>query len=332
MNTEEPFLTILTPAFNRAAKLPSLYASLCSQTDKGFIWLVVDDGSTDGTKDLIRGFAQEEKEFAIIYIRKENGGKHTALNLGIRQVRTELTFIVDSDDRLIPGSAVAAIRRISREYAPRRQSEHLCGFSLLRVDEQGAVNAGSFPVDGAVSTYMEQRINAGLLGDKAEVFYTDVLRQYPFPVFAGEKFLPEDAVWMAMSPPWNMVHLNRPVYICEYLEGGLTKSGRRMKIHSPLGMMYRSKVYLEKDGVKTSVRLKMMLLYQIYRGFAGELYRNGEDEEERRQDGRISAGREDHAMPAERALQCVSIRHGFMYWLMWAPGCILHAVWKRRYA
>lgn len=309
MNMDKLFLTILTPAYNRASKLPSLYASLCSQTDKGFVWLVVDDGSTDGTENLVRGFAEEKSGFEIEYLRKENGGKHTALNLGISRVRTELTFIVDSDDRLTPGSAVAAIRQISREYAPRRQTEHLCGYSLLRVDEQGTVNAGSFPVDGVISTYMEQRINAGLLGDKAEVFYTDVLRQYPFPVFAKEKFLPEDAVWMAMSPPWNMAHLNRPVYICEYLEGGLTKSGRRMKIHSPLGMMYRSKVYLEKDGVKTSVRLKMMLLYQIYEGFARDLYRSGEEAEGR-----------------------VSIRRGFLYWLMWVPGRILCIIWKKRYA
>ncbi len=116
---------------------------------------------------------------------------------------------------------------------------------------------------------MKVRINGGIGGDKAEVFYTDVLKEYPFPEFRGEKFMPEDTVWMMMSEKYAMVHINECVYISDYLEGGLTRSGRRMKIYSPKGMMLRSKVYLENNKVCLKVKIKMQLLYIIYSRFAG---------------------------------------------------------------
>ena len=90
-------ITVLTPTFNRGGRLQSLWDSLQKQTVKDFEWLVVDDGSTDGTKDLITQL-QEKSDFPIRYIYKSNAGKHTALNVGIQTICSELTFIVDSDD------------------------------------------------------------------------------------------------------------------------------------------------------------------------------------------------------------------------------------------
>lgn len=93
-------VTVLTPTFNRGS-LNNLYQSLQKQTIKDFEWLLVDDGSTDDTKNIAEEM-REKAEFPMRYIYKENGGKHTALNVGVKQITSELTFIVDSDDTLVP--------------------------------------------------------------------------------------------------------------------------------------------------------------------------------------------------------------------------------------
>lgn len=255
-------LTILTPTYNRADYLPKLYESLTAQTNRDFLWLVVDDGSRDNTKDLIASYGSGMVDIRCIV--QENAGKHTALNRGIREIDTELTFIVDSDDYL-PENAVETILRYHEKY---KDTPNLCGYSFLRCHADGRVNTAYFPSEELIGTYAEVRINGGIGGDKAEVFYTQILKQYPFPTFPGEKFLPEDVVWMRMSGPYQMVHINENVYYCDYLENGLTNTGKRMKIHSPRGMALRSKIYLDDRKVCGKVKLKMMLLYQIYGRFA----------------------------------------------------------------
>ena len=262
-------ITILTPSYNRGKMLDKLYKSLCQQGNKDFDWLIVDDGSTDNTRQLIDTWV-EEALVSIQYMYKENGGKHTALNLGISMIESELTFIVDSDDYLTE-NAIETILEFHEKYKDRIKSDKLCGYSFLRAYSDGKVNTGEYPVDEVIDTYRQQRINNNLLGDKAEVYYTAVLKKYPFEVFEGEKFMPEDAVWLKMSGPYNMVHINRVIYICDYLEGGLTKTGRKMKIYSPYGMMYRSAVYLNDPDVKLTVKIKMMILYHIYSRFANRL-------------------------------------------------------------
>ncbi len=257
-------VTIITPTYNRAQLLPRLYESLVDQTLQDFEWMVIDDGSKDNTEELIQGYIMEQK-IPIHYEKQQNAGKHTALNRGIAQIQSELTFIVDSDDYLTP-DAVEIIIKYHNNY---RKTDNLCGYSFLRCHQDGRVNTAYFPEDEKTDTYLSVRINGNIGGDKAEVFYTDILKQYPFPVFEGEKYMPEDAVWMQMSGPYNMLHVNKSIYICDYLDDGLTNTGRRMKIKSPKGMMFRSKVYLDNPDVCMKVRIKMMLLYIIYGKFAG---------------------------------------------------------------
>lgn len=257
-------ITIITPTYNREKTLGKLYQSLLKQTAKDFFWLIVDDGSVDGTEKLVRGW-QEEGNIGIRYLKQENGGKHRALNAGIRTIESPLTFIVDSDDYL-PDDGIQIILGYHRKFA---DASGICGYSFLRFYSNGEVNTAYFPKNEEIDTYLQVRINGGIGGDKAEVFFTDVLKEYPFPEFPGEKFMPEDTVWMQMSEKYSMVHINECVYISDYLEGGLTKSGRAMKIYSPKGMMLRSKIYLENGKVRLKVKVKMQILYIIYSRFAG---------------------------------------------------------------
>jgi len=309
-NEDSKTVTILTPSYNRAHTLTKLYESLCKQTSNDFVWMVVDDGSSDDTEKLINSFIQDDK-IAIEYYRKENAGKHTALNFGIEKIHTPLTFIVDSDDSLTE-SAVSTIK----EYDDRfKDNKDICGFSFLRVDSKGVVNTGKYKEDDAIDTFVNKRINDNLLGDKAEVYYTDILRKYPFEVFEGEKFMPEDSVWVAMSGPYKMVHANREIYICDYLEGGLTKSGKSMKICSPYGMMYRSSVYLNSDVVCKKAKLKMLVLYIIYEHFA-----NLFDKEKNISQNEIKLKK-----------QKCQVKGKLWYSIMWLPSSLIFLLWKVKY-
>lgn len=293
------YLTILTPSYNRGHCLPRLYESLKRQTNRQFEWLLVDDGSVDDTEDLVKEW-QKEEQVKLRYLRKENGGKHTALNMGIAVIEAELTFIVDSDDWL-PEDAVETILRYHGRFKGKKD---ICGYSFLRFYPNGTVNEAFFPEDEKVDTYVNVRINGNIGGDKAEVFFTQVLKRYPFPVFGKERFLPEDLVWVEMSGPYKMVHINACIYISEYLEGGLTKSGRKMKLHSPRGMMARSWAYLEDPSVNFKTKLKMALLYDIYRQAAG----------------------------ASQLAQSEKARRHWLLTLCKLPGAILYQGWKRKYS
>ena len=299
-------LTIITPTYNRADKIEKLYKSLCEQTNKEFEWLIIDDGSTDETSAGIQGFI-DRADFKIRYEFQENGGKHRALNKGIAMIESRLTFIVDSDDWLTD-DAVETILKFDDKYEDRKDSDKICGFSFLRAYSNGQVNTGEYAKDEIVDTFRQQRINNNLLGDKAEVYYTDILKKYPFEEFDGEKFMPEDAVWLKMSGPYNMVHINHVIYYCDYLEGGLTKSGKGMKIHSPYGMMFRSAVYLNDPMVNAKTKLKMAVLYDVYSGFASK-----------------KSQKEKHRCKVENGLG------KFLVGLVYLPSLLIYAFWNKKY-
>lgn len=298
MKKADVTLTILTPTFNRGQELMRLYESLKKQTCKEFVWLVVDDGSRDNTREKVTAW-EKEGILLIRYLPKENGGKHTALNAGISAIESVLTFIVDSDDWL-PENAVETILHYHGKYS---NTPGLCGYSFLRFYPDGRVNDAFFPENEKIDTYVNARINGGIAGDKAEVFFTEVLKKYPFPVFKDEKFLPEDLVWVRMSGPYQMVHINECIYISEYLEGGLTKSGRKMKMKSPKGMTARSLAYLQDEKVCGKAKLKMMLLYQVYGRLAGYSY------------SRLAK----------------DIPHRNLFWICQIPAGIILCDWKRKY-
>lgn len=257
-------ITVLTPTFNRADKLSNLYQSLCGQTAKDFEWLVVDDGSTDDTKEKINDLRQTA-DFPIRYLYKENGGKHTALNAGIAVIENELTFIVDSDD-IITEDAITTIISYYNRY---KENSRLCGYAYLRCFPDGKINGSLFAPDEKIAYYIETRINSGdLNADKAEVFYTRCLKEFPFPEYPGERFLGEDIVWIRMSLKYQMVHINRAIYIGDYLTDGLTENRRKHNLAAPVGCMNRAEEYMRKE-LKLIYRFKGAVQFIVYGKFAG---------------------------------------------------------------
>ena len=257
-------ITVLTPTYNRGGRLQSLWNSLQKQTVKDFEWLVVDDGSTDGTKNLITQL-QEKSDFPIRYIYKNNGGKHTALNVGIQTICSELIFIVDSDD-CVTDDAVESILKIHKKY---RSQNNICGYAFLRAFPDGKINGKKFDVDEKIGSYIDVRVNGDDTGaDKAEVFKTHCLKEFPFPEYPNEKFLGEDLVWVRMARKYEMVHINKAIYVGNYLEDGLTNNRRKHNIASPIGCMHRAEEFMESD-LKTRYRIKGGLQYIVYGRFAG---------------------------------------------------------------
>ena len=257
-------ITILTPTYNRWGGVKNLWESIRSQTNKDFEWLIVDDGSTDNTKSLIEQL-RPESDFPIRYIYKANGGKHTALNVGIKEIESELTFIVDSDD-CISKDAVASILRIHKKYSDRSD---LCGYTFLRSFPDGKINGKVFNPNEKIASYIDARVNVDdTHADKAEVFLTKCLKEFPFPEYSGEKFLGEDMIWVRMARKYKMVHVNQAIYIGNYMEDGLTNNRRKHNIASPIGCMHRAEEFIEPD-IKFRYRVKGSLQYIIYGRFAG---------------------------------------------------------------
>lgn len=254
-------LTILTPSYNRAHCLQSLYESLEAQTNHDFQWLVIDDGSTDGTQELFKNLKSDS--FFIEYHSKKNGGKHTAINYAHNYIKGEYTFIVDSDDTLT-SNAVQEVLNVIEKY---KKNKNIKIFSFLRGSNISDPFNKDFPDGEIVSNHIDFRLNANRPFDCAEIVESDIFCARKFPVFEAERFLGEGYLWTYWGFRYDTVYVNKVIYICAYLEGGLTKSGRSMRMKCPLGGMENSNTYLESchdRRVNTKLLIKEVMLFICY--------------------------------------------------------------------
>ena len=231
-------ITVLTPSYNRAYILPKLYESLKNQTSKDFEWIIIDDGSSDETENLVNKWIGKKELFRISYIKQENGGKHRALNCGVRIARYDYCFIVDSDDYL----TLNAIDCVCSWIKTIDDNNSFAGVSGLRAYIGGG-RIGKYPKDKAYVKYIDatnlQRQSFNLSGDKSEVYRTKILCKYPFPEFQGENFITEDVVWDAIaSDGYKLRWFNEIIYMCEYIDDGLTQMGDKKFIDNFKGYTY----------------------------------------------------------------------------------------------
>lgn len=225
--------TVFTPTYNRAHTLPPLYDSLCRQTSQDSEWVVVDDGSTDHTPPLLQEISARHHGFPIRVIKTANGGKHRALNTGVVAARGELFFILDSDDHL-PDESLAVVDAVERSI-PAHQRARFAGVCGLKGYPDGRPIGTTFDGERLDITTLE-RGEHGISGDKAEVFYTDVMQAYPFPEFPGEHFLPEAVVWDRIAHDSRRLRFfNKVVYTGDYREDGLTRRYRDLLHDNPRG-------------------------------------------------------------------------------------------------
>ena len=253
-------VTVVTPTYNRSHLLGKLFESLKTQINKGFDWLIVDDGSTDDTQTVVEAFSKTA-DFEIRYIKKENGGKHTALNLAFKQQNAKYTFIVDSDD-ILTEDAVQLIYNNDKIVT----ENNLAGVCFLRGYDKETAIGQSFLQEGIFND-IDVRMRQKIGGDKAEVWRSDILRNYAFPVFAGERFQGENYVWWQIAMEYDMLYVNKIVYIGNYLDDGLSKAGKKLRISCPLGGMENSRIAFNKKFPMRE-RIKRAWLFICYGFFA----------------------------------------------------------------
>lgn len=223
-------LTVFTPAYNRAHLLPRLYESLCRQTSDDFEWLVIDDGSSDNTKELVAQWIRENR-IVIRYIYQQNQGMHGAHNTAYRNTYTELNTCIDSDDYMTDD----AVELILKKWNSIEQQKY-AGIIGLDALESGQIIGTEFQI---AYTTLEDFYLRGGKGDKKLVYRTDIIKRYPeYPVFEGEKYVGLGTKYLFIDKDYQLATLNAVLVIVEYQDNGSSNTMFAQYLKYPKGFIY----------------------------------------------------------------------------------------------
>lgn len=246
-------LTIFTPAYNRADLLVRCYDSMKRQTCKDFIWMIIDDGSTDGTQGLVKQWISKESDFSIEYYYKENGGLHTAYNEAIAHISTELCVCIDSDDYM-PDDAVEKIISFWKENG----SNNVAGIVGLDYDLNDNIIGDPLPnqktvnlIDLLVGKYPIHN------GDRTNVVRTELYKKFaPMKVFPGEKNFNPHYMHLQISQQYDFLVLNENLRYVEYQPTGMSNSMLKQYRNSPNSFAEIRKLYLSFPDTSFKFKLR----------------------------------------------------------------------------
>jgi len=240
-----PLFTIFTPTHNRAHTLLRLYESIAAQEFRDFEWVIVDDGSTDNTRELVARWI-DEADFPIRYFHQSHGHKKTAYNYGIREARGELFLCWDSDDAALPH----ALRLFRDEWLaiPEADRGAFVGITGLCCYEDGKIFGDTYPQSPYDSNPVESTLCDRIRGDKSGFQRVDILRRHPFPEFI-EGLVPEGVVWNAIAREYKTRYINEPVLIYHVEQDSIINSTNTLaKIRSmAVGRGYFAAEFLTHD-------------------------------------------------------------------------------------
>ena len=251
-------LTVFTPAYNRADLLPRCFEAMKRQTRKDFIWMIIDDGSTDHTRELVEGWMAQPLDFQIIYRYKENGGLHTTYNEAIAHIHTELCVCIDSDD-FMPDDAVEKILAFWKE----KGSDKVAGIVGLDYDLEGKVIGDPLPdqptvnlIDLLVGRYPIHN------GDRTNVVRTELYQKYaPMETFPGEKNFNPHYMHLQISMEYDFLVLNENLRFVDYQPGGMSNSMLRQYRNSPRSFAKTRLLYLSFPNTGLKFRLRQCVHY-----------------------------------------------------------------------
>lgn len=250
------FITIFTPTYNRAHLLLRLYDSICKQTYKDFEWIIVNDGSTDKTDEIVLSFIADNR-ISINYIKQENGGKHRAVNRGVKEAKGELFFIADSDD-MLPDKALEKVVNIFEDIKDDHSFAGVCG---LDGSFDGRIIGSGLPKEIIDDNAISIRFKLGVTGDMKEVFRTEVLKEFPFPEIKGECFCPEALVWNRIATKYKLRYFNQIIYLAEYQNNGITAGIVRARMNSPIASMMTYAEMTEYKEMPITAKMKAAINY-----------------------------------------------------------------------
>lgn len=213
------FLTIFTPVYNRAHLVKRVYDSLCRQKSFGFEWLVINDGSSDNTDEVVKDIISQHKApFTVHYVSRENRGLMRTINQGLDIAKGELFCRIDSDD-YATDNLVASIQK----YWPLiADDEQICSLAFLSQNEHNQT-VGYHPFKNQQRcNFTDYRSRYGGIGDRNEVMKTTVFRRFKFPEFNGEKFCPEGLVWNRIARQYDALYIPEAIYVKESTSDSIT--------------------------------------------------------------------------------------------------------------
>lgn len=236
-------LTVFTPTYNRAYCLGDLYQSLCSQTSKEFVWLIIDDGSTDDTRALVDSWINENT-IEIQYLYKQNGGMHTAHNTAYENIITELNVCIDSDDQMTYNAVELIL-----EFWKKNKDAKYAGILGLDIYKDGRiVSSRKFPEGIKSGKYYELKGKYGLVGDIKFVYRTEIIKNYmPYPVFEGEIFTPLGYKYLLVDQKYDMLLMNEALCIVDYRQDGNSHNLIKQYFRNPQGFLEERKVRMKKS-------------------------------------------------------------------------------------
>lgn len=236
-----PAITVFTPAYNRAHTLERTYESLKRQSNKNFIWLVVDDGSVDCTAEMVRKWQAENNGFEIQYIYQQNGGMHTAHNTAYENIVTELNVCIDSDDCM----GEEAVEKILKTWSKVKDKGYAGIVGLDSNMETGEIIGKEFPEEMHETT-LRGYYAAGGTGDKKLVYRTDIIKETPsYPVFEGEKYVGLAYKYNIIDMKYKLYVLNEVLCNVEYQREGSSFNMFRQYLNNPKGFAFLRKFYME---------------------------------------------------------------------------------------
>jgi glycosyltransferase involved in cell wall biosynthesis len=234
-------MTIFTPTYNRAYILPNIYKSLLRQNYLDVKWVIIDDGSTDNTAELINQWISEGK-VNIDYHYQENHGRFEAYNNARKYFEGELVVPVDSDDYLLDG----ALNKISETWNKIEDKENCSGILAHFIDESGDILGTKFPQGIMFEKQYILCDKYRIRGGKVMVYRTDLMKKVAYPIFEGEKFGGDAIIFTEINDMCPMYLLNEPLeYRSEKCSDSISNNLIRYHINSPNGMReyYKGEIY-----------------------------------------------------------------------------------------
>ncbi|MGV0756409.1 glycosyltransferase family 2 protein [Empedobacter brevis] len=264
------YFTVFTPTYNRAYILPQLYKSLLTQTNQNFEWLVIDDGSTDNTEELIGSYIQENR-IPITYIKQKNQGKHIAINKSLDIATTEYIITIDSDDYLLEN----AIEICSKTISSYSNNDDLAGFSFINYLGKDSISLGEY---GKKKSLNYKEITLNIKGEKSFVLKKSIAKQFKFPVFEDEKFCQESYMLVQIMENYQILYTDYILARGEYLEDGLSQNIYKRMLKNPkyalstLKIKYLSSLFSKKEKDSFAINfwditLKTKVVHPLYQLF-----------------------------------------------------------------
>jgi len=238
-------LTVFTPTYNRAYCLHRVYESLCRQSSTNFVWLIIDDGSTDNTKELVQSWI-DEALITIQYVYQNNQGMHGGYNTAYSLIETELNVCIDSDDFLTDH----AVETIITFWEANGNSKY-AGIVGLDATLDGEVLGRKFPDDLKSATLENIYYKYKIYGDKKLVYKTAVVKQFPkYPIFQRESFVPLGSLYLQIDKQYELLCLNELLCVVEYMADGSTKNIFKQYFRHPKGFRYSRIIEMKYSSFK----------------------------------------------------------------------------------